>query len=52
MRKLATIREIKEIRLIENADAIETAIVDGWECVIKKSENFKVGDKVVYIEID
>jgi len=52
MRKLASVREIKEIRPIENADAIETAIVDGWECVVKKSENFKAGDKVVYIEID
>jgi len=52
MRKLATIRKIKEIREINGADAIETAIVDGWECVVKKSENFKVDDLVVYIEID
>ena len=52
MRKLASIREIKEIRPVENADAIEVTIVDGWECVVKKSENFKVGDKIVYIEID
>lgn len=52
MRKLASIRTIKEIRPIEGADAIETAIVDGWECVVKKSENFKAGDLVVYIEID
>lgn len=52
MRKLATIRIIAEIKPIPNADMIEVAIVDGWECVVKKSDGFKVGDKVVYIEID
>lgn len=52
MRKLASIREIKEIRPIENADAIEVAIVDGWECVVKKSENFKAGDLIIFVEID
>jgi hypothetical protein len=52
MRRLATIREIKDIKSIQNADAIECAIVDGWECVIAKKDNFKIGDKVVYIEID
>lgn len=51
-RKLATIREINEIRQIPNADSIEIAVVDGWECVVKKSDLFKVGDKVVYIEVD
>ena len=52
MRKLATIRTIKEMRPIPEADAIETAIVDGWECVVRKSEGFKQGDLIVYIEID
>lgn len=52
MRKLATVRSIAEIRAIPNADAIETAIVDGWEVVVAKKDNFKAGDKVVYIEID
>lgn len=51
MRRLATVRTITEIKPIEKADAIEVAIVDGWECVCKKNE-FKVGEKVVYIEID
>lgn len=51
-RKLASIQRIKEIRPIENADNIEVATVLGWECVVKKSDNFKVGDLVVYIEID
>lgn len=50
-RKLASIRTIKDIRPIENADAIEVATVDGWHCVVKKDE-FKVGEKVIYFEID
>jgi hypothetical protein len=52
MRRLATIREIKNITPIPNADAIECALVDGWECVIAKKDGFKIGDKVIYIEID
>lgn len=51
MRKLATIRRISELLPIENADRIELAIIDGWQCVVKKGE-FKVNDLVVYIEID
>ncbi len=50
-RKLASIRRVKEIKPIENADAIELAIVDGWQCVTKKGE-FQVGDLGVYFEID
>lgn len=52
MRKLASIREIADIKPIEGADKIELAIVDGWEVVVSKSDNFKIGDKIVYIEID
>jgi hypothetical protein len=36
MRKLASLRTIKEIRPIEGADAIECAVVDGWTAVVKK----------------
>lgn len=50
-RKLATIRKINKILPIENADAIELAFVDGWQCVVKKGE-FNVGDLGVYFEID
>ena len=52
MRHLATIRKIKELRPIQNADRIEVAIIDGWECVVNKSDGFKVGNLVVYVEID
>ena len=50
-RKLATIRKVNEIKPIEGADMIELAIVDGWQCVVKKGE-FKPGDLGVYFEID
>ena len=51
MRKLASIQKILSIRPIENADAIEVARVEGWDVVVKKDE-FKVGEDVVYCEID
>lgn len=50
MRKLATIREIKELLPIEGADRIELAIVDSWKVVVSKG--LQVGDKVIYCEID
>jgi len=50
-RKLATVRKVLDIRPIENADAIELAIIGGWQCVVKKGD-FKVGDLGVYFEID
>lgn len=50
MRKLATIREIKEILPIEGADRIELAIVDSWKVVVSKG--LTVGDRVCYCEID
>jgi RNA ligase (TIGR02306 family) len=50
-RKLASIRLVKEIKSIKGADAIELAVVDGWQVVTKKGE-FKPGDTCVYFEID
>lgn len=50
-RKLASIQIIKDIRPIPNADAIVCVQILGWECVAKKNE-FNVGDKCVYFEID
>ena len=51
-RKLSTIRKIKDIVPIEGADAIELALVDGWQVVVAKNVGHKVGDKIVYCEID
>ncbi|MBU0489029.1 MAG: RNA ligase (ATP) [Bacteroidetes bacterium] len=51
MRKLASIQRIKALDPIEGADAIERATVLGWQLVVKKDE-FKVGDLVIYCEID
>ena len=50
-RALAHVEVIKDIQPIPNADAIDVATVLGWKVVVKKNE-FKVGDKVIYIEID
>ena len=35
MRKMATVRKIDDIQQIENADAIEKAVVGGWNVVVK-----------------
>jgi RNA ligase (TIGR02306 family) len=51
-RKLATIRVISDIRPIEGADMIEIATVGGWNIVVAKNVGHKVGDHVVYCEID
>ena len=51
-RKLASMRKISQILPIEGADAIELAIVDGWKVVVAKDVGHKVGDLVVYCEVD
>jgi len=51
MRKLATIRKIAEVKIIENADKICQYRVDGW-WVVDAVERYQVGDLVVYFEID
>jgi len=51
-RKLASIQRIREIRPIEGADAIELAIINSWQVVVAKNVGHKVGDLVVYCEID
>lgn len=51
MRKLASIQTIKKIEPIPDADNIEVAGVLDWQAVVKKNQ-FKVGDKCVYFEID
>jgi RNA ligase (TIGR02306 family) len=51
-RKLASVRVINDIHPIDRADMIELAIVDGWKVVVAKNVGHKVGDMVVYCEID
>jgi RNA ligase (TIGR02306 family) len=51
-RKLASIRKISDIQEIPGADMIELVIVDGWKVVVAKNVGHKVGDLVVYCEID
>lgn len=43
--------KIDEIKEHPNADALEIAIVKGWQCAVKKDE-FKVGDLCVYFPLD
>lgn len=52
MRKLASIKIIDNIKPIEGADMIELASVGGWNVVVAKDVGHKVGDRVVYCEID
>ena len=51
MRKLASIQAINNITPIIGSDFIEQIQILGWTLVSKKNE-FNVGDKCVYIEID
>lgn len=51
MRKLVTVRTVSEIRPIAGADKIELAIIDGWQCVVKKGE-FQTGQQGLYFEVD
>lgn len=51
MRTLASIKEIAALHPIEGKNRIELAIIDGWSVIVKKNE-FQVGDKCVYCEID
>ena len=51
-RKMATIRRIDNIEPIEGADKIVCATVGGWKLVTAIDNGFKIGDLVVYCEID
>lgn len=50
-RKLASIRKIQEIKLIEGADKICAYRVDGW-WVVDSINKYNIGELVVYYEID
>jgi RNA ligase (TIGR02306 family) len=51
MRKLASIQTITALYPIEGKDRIALAQILGWQVIVKKDE-FAVGDKCVYFEID
>lgn len=51
MRHLASVKVITDIKPISGADLIECAYVGGWPVVVKKDE-FKVGQSIIYFEID
>lgn len=50
-RVLASIETISSLNPIPGADSIEVARIKGWNVVVKKDQ-FRVGDKVVYCEVD
>ena len=51
-RKMATIQKIRDLRPIEGADRIEVATINNWNVVVAKDVGHKIGDFVVYCEID
>ena len=51
VRKIVSFKNIEEILPIEGADKIELVKFGGWQAITNKNE-FKVGDKVIYFEID
>ena len=51
MRKMASIQKVREILPHNNADALEIAMINDWQVVVKKGE-FKKDELVVYFEVD
>lgn len=51
-RALVYITTLDSITPIEGYDKVEHGGVGGWKCIISKSDGMKVGDKVVYFEVD
>lgn len=52
VRALAYVTEVAELKPIEGADKIEHCRVNGWWCIVSKDYQLKVGDKVIYFEVD
>lgn len=50
-RKLASIVEVTDVIKHPNANALELALVGGWQCCVKIGE-FHKGDRAIYFEID
>lgn len=51
-RKLASIQVISNLENIANSDHLQKAKVLGWTIVVSKNDCFKIGDSVVFFEID
>ena len=51
-RKLASIQVIDDLWEIPGADLLLGARIEGWNCVVLKSEFSRIGEKCVYFEID
>ena len=51
MRKLASVQRVAEVKAIDGADKIEVYRINGW-WVVDKKDSHKVGDLVVYCEVD
>ena len=51
MRKLASIRLISQVLEHTNAEKLAIYIIEGWQ-VIDQKDRYRVGDQVVYCEID
>jgi hypothetical protein len=51
-RALVYITTLDGIEPIPGYDRVEHGKVGGWRCIINKADNMKVGDKVVYFEVD
>lgn len=50
--KLATIEIIADLSPHSNADALEFAHVLGFKCIVRKEDQFRVGEKVIFIQPD
>lgn len=50
--KLASIETIAEKSVHPNADLLEIVHILGFKCIVKKSDNFQVGQKVVFVQPD
>lgn len=50
-RQFVTIRQIGNIESIPNAERVELACIDGWQCVVPKNE-FTPGEEIIFFEAD
>lgn len=48
---IVNVTQIDEIKPHANADALEIAVVGGWQCVVRKGE-YGAGDRIVYFPPD